>query len=249
MALRQLQSKLAWRIEAARTWLAVAGLDRRYHKIFAIGLNKTGTSSIDTLFEKLGVGRTLHGTQWRPAEAAGLIRGWRAFTDGPPEDFRLLDRTFPRSKFILNTRDLVEWLDSRFQHVKLREEAGLLKPDARYWRPTEEAVERWVRRRDAYHLDVMGYFADRPDDLLIVNFIRDPEAGEKIARFLGREPVAGKPYTRSTKKTREHGGLVDGETITGVLDLLGIPEGEWRNDLYCPGLSGACAFPPDTSAL
>ncbi|MCV2881866.1 hypothetical protein OE856_07490 [Actibacterium sp. XHP0104] len=210
-------------------------------------MNKTATSSIDTLFASLGVPRTLHGEQWRPAARSDIIRSWRAFTDGPPEDFKGLDQTYPRSKFVLNTRDLSEWLDSRFQHVTGRQEEGLLDPNNHYWRPTAEAVELWVRHRDRHHLEVMEYFKDRPNDLLIVNFISDPQAAAKIAAFLGKKPPAEKPYTRSTKKTRDHGVLVNAEIIESVLNKMGIPQEEWTNDLYCPSLSGQQPFPARTA--
>jgi len=102
-------------------------------KIFCIGANKTGTTSIENVFESLGL---LRGNQ---AKAEMLIHDWgrqdyrrlirycqtaEAFQDAPfsmPGTFKALDRAFPNSKFILTIRNNADvWYDSLVNfHTKL----------------------------------------------------------------------------------------------------------------------------------
>ena len=89
----------------------------RAHKIFAIGFNKTGTTSLHRIFEDLGY-RSLHDDRWRQLSDPLLFRFYDAFSDGIPEDIRAWDATFPEARFILQVRDLDAWLDSRIEHIR-----------------------------------------------------------------------------------------------------------------------------------
>ena len=238
--LRKFRSAARTAEQITRTGLSKVGIDRHYVKVFAIGFNKTATTSIDTLFGNLGYRARYHGVAWRPKNAYRIHWKYQAFSDGKPEDFRKLDERFPKSRFILNTRDPLEWLDSRYQHVKSVRQGG---PN---WQPTPEAVEAWIIERNNYHLKVLEYFTNRPDDLLIINFIRDPMATRKIADFLGRSDDGEKPYTRSTQKTREKGHLKNAEVIKSALRRLNVDETEWKYDLFFPSLT-ASDLPYDTS--
>jgi|AntRauTorcE11898_2_1112593.scaffolds.fasta_scaffold16081_2 hypothetical protein len=242
--LRKFKSAARTAEQITRTALSKVGIDRHYVKVFAIGFNKTATTSIDTLFGDLGYRARHHGVAWRPKSAHRVHWKYQAFSDGTPEDFRKLDENFPKSRFILNTRDPLEWLDSRYQHVKLKQANG--GHSGPYWQPTPEAMEAWIIHRNRYHLEVLEYFANRPDDLLIVNFIRDPMAARKIADFLGRSHDGEKPYTRSTQKTREKGQLKNAEVIKSALRRLNVDETEWNYDLYFPSLTDS-HLPYDTS--
>jgi hypothetical protein len=139
----------------------------------------------------------------------------------------------------------LEWLDSRYQHVKLENENGRPSKNPN-WQPTPEAMEAWIIQRNSYHLEVLEYFANRPDDLLIVNFIRDPAAIRKIAVFLGSAYDGEKPYTRSTQTMREKGRLVNAEVIESALRRLNVDETEWNYDLYFTSLTDS-DLPYDTS--
>lgn len=105
----------------------------RRKKIFCIGANKTGTTSIEQVFRTLGlkVGNQakaellLH--DWARRDFRKIIRYCRwaeAFQDIPfsyPDTFRAVDAAYPGSKFILTVRhNADEWYDSlvRF-HTKL----------------------------------------------------------------------------------------------------------------------------------
>ena len=111
---------------------------------------------------------------------------------------------------------------------------------------------RWVRTRNTHHLDVMQYFANRPENLLIINYIRNSDAADIIAGFAGMRAKGEKPYSRPIPKTRYQGQLVNGEQIQRCLTALGIPKSEWSNDLYCPSLETdpeLLKFPADSSMI
>lgn len=221
-------------VSVLRTTLAIAGIDRSYYKIFAIGFNKTATTSIHTVFLKAGLHAT-HTIKWRSCSRLFEHFKHEAFSDGPPDDFAKLDRSFPRSKFILNVRDLDEWLDSRLQHIAYQHSLNYFSTNPG-WADTDEAVKLWLIKRNEHHLNVLEYFKDRPDDLLIVNFIRDPDAAEKVSAFAGNATIMEKPHSWPIQKTRDAGVLTNKERIVRCLKSSGIPEDEWKTDIYCPSL-------------
>jgi hypothetical protein len=96
-----------------------------HQKVFCIGLNKTGTTSIKKAFQNLGF---IVGDQAKARDLldAWLIRDFRpivrycrsseAFQDSPfsfPYTYIVLDQAFPNSKFVLTVRDNAEqWYQS-----------------------------------------------------------------------------------------------------------------------------------------
>lgn len=99
-------------------------------KVFCIGLNKTGTTSLELALKELGyrLGDQHQGEMFLQDYARrdfsriiNFCHTADAFQDAPfsyPFTFILLDQHFPRAKFILTVRDNAEqWLDSliRFQ--------------------------------------------------------------------------------------------------------------------------------------
>ncbi len=235
---------------AGRTVLQLAGIDTGHRKVFAIGFNKTATTSIHNVFREMGLA-SLHKIKWRDTRRTGVFLPYNCFSDGPPDDFTILDRRFPRSKFILNIRDLDEWIDSRLEHIRLETEKGIVFENPE-WSRTDSAVKHWVRARNRYHLEVLDYFRDRPEDLLVLNYIREPEPGRKIARFLGVNRDIEKPYVRSTRETRKAGILREEARIRRCLTELGVPETAWKTDIHCPLATEApraTLWPFDSSAL
>ena len=199
-------------------------------KIFAIGENKTGTTSLHKIFQGMGY-RSYHGIKWRDTTRTMIFRLYDCFTDGPPDDFRKLDRVFPGSKFILQVRDLDAWIDSRLEHINRLPSKKKRHP---LWSAKESSIRVWVRRRNTYHLDVLSHFRDRPDDLLVTNYIREPDAAGKIATFLGHPPPDEKPHANRNVNAAKT--LTNPDLIAQALTGLGIPQDQWRNDIYCPAL-------------
>jgi hypothetical protein len=98
-----------------------------FNKVFCIGCNKTGTSSMHRLFTELGL-RSFHGYYSHIPVNDPLFREYQCFSDGDQHDFALLDRSFPGSKFIVTTRPLDDGLVSRIRHVEMRRSLGATGP-------------------------------------------------------------------------------------------------------------------------
>lgn len=202
-------------------------------KIFCVGMNKTGTTSMAKLFKEMGLAV---GSQ-RPAEL--LIKDWGksdysslikyvkykgvAFQDVPfslPNTFKVLDREFPNSKFILTIRDSPEvWYRSLTTfHIKMFGKNGNLPSeedlkDANYvypgwaWEmsqlqnPTGNNIydrEMLIRSYIDYNNAVMNYFKDKPEKLLVIN-LKEEEALEKICEFLHVKKIPSKiPWENKT---------------------------------------------------
>lgn len=229
-----LKKRLRYPYHVVRTLLAMAGIDKNYTKLFAIGYNKTATSSIHKVFRAAGL-HAVHGTKWRKSKFSLTYCNYQAFSDGPPTDFPLLDRRIKGCKFILNVRDLNEWIDSRLEHIRHTQSKGRISK-TKTWQINDFAVKSWIVNRGIYHLSVLDYFKDRPSDLLVVNFIQDPDAARKISAFIGKKVVTEKPHALPIPKQREKGTLKNIERIERCFAELGVPMDEGDTDIYCPSL-------------
>lgn len=145
-------------------------------RVFGIGLNKTGTTSFGEGLAVLGY-TSLH---FGGSDAHDAVQ--RAIDDGVPllsyldprfdafsdigllsRRFRMLDGQYPGSRFVLTTRPLPDWLDSRRRHVERN-----LKSQARgEYDGTFLAVdeEKWIKEWEHHHERVRAYFAGRSDFL------------------------------------------------------------------------------------
>ena len=166
-------------------------------KVFCIGLNKTATTTLHEALMILGF-RSLHykvtpGDE--PADNAvfraqeeGLplltyITGYDAYSDIWPliHNFDVLDEQYPGSRFVLTTRDLNAWLESRTRHQERNH------PEAE----REVDHDAWRRGFERHHRRVNEHFADR-SDLLVVDFTKDP-SWANLCEFLDR-PVPDAPF-------------------------------------------------------
>lgn len=173
-------------------------------KIFCIGFQKTGTTSLGRALEILGykvcgpIGVTNPQIQDKALEwALQKIPHHDAFQDNPwPLLYRELDRMYPGSKFILTTRKPRAWLRSM----------------KKYFGNYEAAAESWIygegitplknplkcmRIYRMHNQAVRQYFKDRPDDLLEIDLSKgDP--WPELCAFLG-QPVPMTAFPRSNK--------------------------------------------------
>ncbi|MFW6275066.1 MAG: sulfotransferase [bacterium] len=206
-------------------------------KIFCVGRNKTGTTSLKVAMENLGF---VTGNQrtaellfddWAKGEFKRIIKYCHTaqfFQDVPfslPDTFKILDISFPNSKFILTVRDSPEqWYTSitRF-HAKIMGENGRL--------PTREDLQQanyiykgrpWHTFKHIYNTPdnnlynkeilinhyvshnqaVLDYFKTRPFDLLVLNIARKG-AYKKLLEFLNVESVSANfPWVNRTDDIR-----------------------------------------------
>ena len=204
-------------------------------KVFCIGKNKTGTTSLKKALEELGfiVGDQTLGEHlihdWATGDFSRLFlycQTAQAFQDHPfslPKTYKALDQKFPGSKFILTTRDTPEqWFRSLVNyHSKIFGNGNIptvadLKA-AKYvypgWAFDVARLTRNAPLQDLYNKeiliqsyndhnsDVMGYFIDRPEDLLVLN-VGKPNAYHQLCDFLGK-PDSGKDFPWENKGPEE----------------------------------------------
>lgn len=232
----------------SRRYLSKIGIGRK-EKVFAIGYNKSASTSLHTLFQSLGL-RSYHGEAWRQQDNLALLQEYDCFSDGTPRDLAELDRLFPNSKYILNLRDLEGWIYSRLAHIERLKKSPRSHKIKPIWDATEEAIKLWIQQRNEYHLSVLSFFADRPDDILVVNFIRDELAAEKVCRFLGYEQNFQNPKKNvnpSKERPKQHTQM-----LHRCVEALGISKQDLYYDIYCPSIEKEetrTMFPPDSSML
>lgn len=174
------------------------------HRVFGIGLRKTGARSLAAACQVLGY-RTLHVHGHRSnrpveqAEAAGLPllthlgAGYDAYfdLDALARRYALLDRQYPGSRFVLSTRDADDWVAALERHVRanlLRRAAGEPHGDLLRVEP-----DRWLAQRRRHHEAVRSHFADRRGSLLELDVCRGGQGWEALAPFLGVE-VPDRPF-------------------------------------------------------
>lgn len=180
--------------------------------VFGIGLSKTGTTSLSAALNLLGW-KSVHypdpELMWR-GRYADALRGFNAAADISVSAFyRELDAAFPGSRFVLTVRrDVEAWLESAESHyAKLarRMAPGEQPIGARYEvrrRVYGIAGFEWERFRQAaveHERAVRGYFAERPESLLIMDVCASEGYGA-LCPFLGvAEPAFGFPHENARR--------------------------------------------------
>ncbi len=179
------------------------------YRIFGIGMNKTGTSSLGRALGALGVGpiasqRIVHRTglirtvldhgEYEPAlRFAGV---YRVFEDRPwnvGDMYRRLDERYPGSRFILTYREPERWWRSVERWITVTK-PSVAERYRRHLRTTSLDKADMVRRYIEYNEEVRTYFGMR-QDFLMLNF----EAGDgwnELCPFLALpQPEQAFPHT------------------------------------------------------
>jgi len=222
--------------------------NERKKKVFAVGFNKSGTTSLHALFKSLGL-LSYHGAKWRGGDDLKLLRSYDCFSDGIPNDLAKLDNLFPGSRFILQVRDLESWVYSRLAHIERKKEQNTHNGSP-IWDNTEYAIKSWIKQRNAHHLFVLSYFSERPSDILVFDFVRDESAATKVCNFLGYEGT----YERHKKQVNpgNRRPMKHIEMLSKCIAELEIPERELSYDILCPSIISSDAhvrFSVDSSML
>jgi beta-glucanase (GH16 family)/GR25 family glycosyltransferase involved in LPS biosynthesis len=155
--------------------------------VFAIGLNKTGTTSLHFALTSLGY-KSCHFLNHDFSDnTAKLIDNgetlpYEAYTDvaSVVSRFRQLDEQYPDAAFILTTRELDSWVASRSRHV-LRNRRENAAGASHTW--TLDEPEVWKLEREQHHDAVFSYFEDKPDKLLALD-ICGGDGWEPLCNFL-----------------------------------------------------------------
>ena len=196
--------------------------DRMPTRIFGIGLQRTGTSSLHEAFQSMG----FDSAHWESAEwartiwwemnkwgrSATLERSY-ALCDNPiPQLYQKLDAAYPGSKFILTVRDEDEWLRSvdKFWTYEHNPQRWVWDGDGfshkihsvTYGQATFDAdVFRAAYRR--HNAEVVAYFSGRSD--LLVLDIKPSTSMDELCRFLGASQTGQKfPHRQGSAELEKH---------------------------------------------
>lgn len=175
------------------------------NKIFVIGFHKTGTKSLASALKKLGYRVTGPNGIEDPdiadnvySMAYTLVEQYDAFQDNPwPIIYKEIDKRYPESKFILTLRDSKTWIRSVVKHF------GVEETPMRKWIYGVGAAkgneEIYIEVFEKHNREVIDYFKERPDDLLILNLSKG-DGWEKLCSFLEKDlPNEPFPYTNKAK--------------------------------------------------
>lgn len=173
-------------------------------KVFEIGVAKTGTTSLGRAYEILGFKHKAEDpdlylkfiNNYDYEILFEVIDKYDAFQDGPwhnkDVDYKILDKKYPNSKFIILERDDESWIRSneKFYSPKYHKdwenwEYSFLI-DNRWVTQRESVIEEKLNYKKSKYLEIKEYFKDRQNDLLIMN-ICDGQGWEVLCPFLGKE--------------------------------------------------------------
>lgn len=199
---------------------SVVGL--RNPKVFCIGRNKTGTTSLAELLKNLGyrVGRQrtaeLLMEDWGRRDFRRIIKYCHsadAFQDVPfslPYTFQAVDAAFPRSRFILSVRTSAdEWYQSvtRFQALRLERRIGQRRL------PTAEDL-----KNDPY---VYTGWSWRNRELTGFNDERDPYPEQKMKSAYDQYNESVHDYFRHREKDLLVLNVSEPNAMRSIYEFLG----------------------------
>lgn len=178
-------------------------------KVFCIGFHKTGTTSLAVALRMLGYRVTGPNGTRDPDIAENvytmadeLVARYDAFQDNPwPVLYRHLDENYPGSKFIMTIRSPDSWIRSQVKDF------GLTETPMRRWiygvGCPEGNEDVYVARYERHNRDVLEYFKDRPDDLLILDLPKG-HGWPELCGFLDVDvPVEPFPHANKASLSRK----------------------------------------------
>jgi hypothetical protein len=188
-------------------------------KVFGIGLSRTGTKSLTRALNTLGYVMVHYPTD--PLTYLELSSGHYHLTlldhiDGIADItvapfYAQLDTLFPDSKFILTVRDKESWLHSLERHWEgkpiydnIPDQEDVLRMKrflrAAVYGTFQINSDRLKYVYDLHMKQVLDYFKDRPDKLLIMD-IASGDGWEPLCSFLGK-PIPNAPFPNVQTKVK-----------------------------------------------
>jgi hypothetical protein len=189
------------------------------NKIFCIGSNKTGTTTLTQILKNLGFSvcpediMFRHGSkhfenqkQKQYDSLFELVGQYDAFEDRPwnhTNFYQILDKKFPNSKFILTIRDQENWTQS---YRRFNEKIKLNK---QWFYPLISEIcygnfdflsdeKKMILKYDERNQEIIEYFKNT-NKLLIIDFEKE-KTYNRICEFLGKEIINSEiPHLNRTK--------------------------------------------------
>lgn len=165
-------------------------------KIFCLGFQKTGTTSLYAALTALGfrvTGST--GIDWDVEtlrrdgvqHCIDTMDGFDAAEDMPwPLFYRELDAAFPGSKFILTVRESQAWFSSLDNHFGNIDTPLSAFTYGKGFSTARGNKDHYIARYEKHNEDVRAYFKSRPDDFQEMS-LANGDGWEKLCTLLGRD--------------------------------------------------------------
>ncbi|TWH92416.1 MULTISPECIES: sulfotransferase family protein [Sphingobium] len=174
-------------------------------KIFGIGLNKTGTTTLGSCFQRLGYKHLgyrrdlLHAYRSRQvARVFKEIDRFESFEDWPyPLMYRELADRYPDAKFVLTVRKSAEtWLNSLSRHARQSRPLRHARKLAYGYHYPENAPDEHIAFYHAHNQEAQAFLGDR----VRVLCWEKGDQWEQLCDFIGAEvPDAPFPHVNAGK--------------------------------------------------
>ena len=172
----------------------------RKTKIFGIGLQRTGTTSLFQALNLLGIRSAPNGIPLFYNIHDPILNKYDAFMDNPiPLLYQQLDQLIPGSKFILTMREEASWLRSaewlftkRLPQMDKKLHAIADEIHQNFYGTTRFDVDVFRRKRKEYYAEVQDYFATRPGDVLQIDITKNAD-WKPLCEFL-QLPIPEKKF-------------------------------------------------------
>lgn len=181
------------------------------NKVFCIGMNKTGTTSIGDALGLLGLKRlgwngkisgplTLRWHEGNYQPFVKFTKQYDAFEDVPwCFVYEEMYKIYPNAKFILTERKTPEaWLSSMQSHIeRVGDWVGHYLIYGSY-DPVKNA-DKYLERYNNHNEEVINFFADKPGSLLRLCF-ENGDGWPELCEFLGLKDIPSFNFPHSNKK-------------------------------------------------
>jgi len=208
------------------------------NKIFFIGMNRSGTYSyyhflinnnIKSIHQRKDKNNKKDYGYWYETsldyfkDDQAFVTSFEHYYDKEVYvDFNFLNVNFPNSKFILNTRNLDNWLLSRLNHSK----SAYYKTEKKYLDETD--LLRWCKYRNNHYKKIYDYFKNK--ELLILN-ISDINKTKKLKDFLNiKSDITIDHYHDTSKIKNFHVINKKNKTIVDNFLKKYIIDKDWKSD-------------------
>ena len=173
-------------------------MNKSYEKYFVIGFNKTATCTLHNLFLKNNLKSQHQKSQfWDTSK-------YDCFSDiaSGHHIWKELDKKYENSIFILNVRELDKWLISRFKHGLRRKKPNWAHPC------THEGCREWIHMREKTHLEILNFFSEKPNKLIIINIDREGWINYLCSQLHFKNDNINSRNIHETKENKEHTNIV-----------------------------------------
>jgi|TARA_Y100000310_G_C20473360_1_gene711179 hypothetical protein len=182
-------------------------------KVFFIGFAKTGTISLFAAMGSIfgfkcfhGGGRDLHRTkdetiveELKRRGYSEMLKDCDVYIDWEylSNKFEVVYKHFPDAKYIFNTRNVDDWIESLKRHHSMLSQDSIEK-SGWYFVDEEERREYY----DNHTKKVLDFFKDKQGQFLVLN-ICSGDGYEKLCPFLGLDiPEKSFPYLHKRGKSK-----------------------------------------------